>query len=216
MSGADPAQCVPAFRSWAIVPAAGASQRMGEPKLLLPWRDGTVLDQVLAQWRASGVAGCLVVLDPHSPARDALEACVRRAGAQVCLPPQSPPDMRSSLLAGLAEWERQGLPAADDVWLTAPADLPLLAPGAIDGLLAAYDPRHPRALAACYQGRRSHPVLVPWSWKQRWERSAAGGGLSQLLAEGPTQDVWLPEHFRRPPDMDTPDQYRAQYDRYGR
>ena len=34
-----------------IILAAGASERMGRPKLLLPWGKSTVLAHLLAQWR---------------------------------------------------------------------------------------------------------------------------------------------------------------------
>ena len=40
-------------RSFAVVPAAGRSRRMGRPKLLLPWGESTIIQQVLGAWRAS-------------------------------------------------------------------------------------------------------------------------------------------------------------------
>jgi molybdenum cofactor cytidylyltransferase len=51
------------FRS-AIVLAAGASQRMGRPKALLPWRGTTLLEHVVQQARLAGVAEIVVVLGP--------------------------------------------------------------------------------------------------------------------------------------------------------
>ena len=44
------------FRAFAIVPAAGRSTRMGRPKLLLPWSDGSMIESQLRAWRASRVA----------------------------------------------------------------------------------------------------------------------------------------------------------------
>ena len=55
-------QSVPRF--FGVIPAAGRSVRMGEPKLLLPWRDGTLIEHVLAQWLASRVACVTVVVHP--------------------------------------------------------------------------------------------------------------------------------------------------------
>jgi len=48
----------------AIVLAAGASQRMGTPKALLPWGDSTLLESAIVQARASGVTDLVVVLGP--------------------------------------------------------------------------------------------------------------------------------------------------------
>ena len=39
----------------AIVLAAGLSRRMGRPKLSLPWRDTTVIGQVVSVLSAAGV-----------------------------------------------------------------------------------------------------------------------------------------------------------------
>jgi molybdenum cofactor cytidylyltransferase len=50
------------FRSFAIVPAAGRSARMGAPKLLLPLGDRPVIDWVLAAWTASRVTRTVVVV----------------------------------------------------------------------------------------------------------------------------------------------------------
>ena len=50
------------FRSFAVVPAAGRSERMGAPKLLLPLGDSTVIEHVLAAWTASPVTRTVVVV----------------------------------------------------------------------------------------------------------------------------------------------------------
>lgn len=50
------------MRAFAIVPAAGLSRRMGAPKLLLPWGSATVIEAVVARWRASPVERIVVVV----------------------------------------------------------------------------------------------------------------------------------------------------------
>ena len=37
-----------------VILGAGASARMGEPKLLLPWRGTTVIGHLISQWRELG------------------------------------------------------------------------------------------------------------------------------------------------------------------
>ncbi len=45
-----------------IILGAGASSRMGTPKLLLPWRDTTIIGHLISQWRELGAAQIAVVL----------------------------------------------------------------------------------------------------------------------------------------------------------
>lgn len=45
----------------AIILAAGLSKRMGQPKMLLPWGETTVLGQVVATIAAAGIEDILVV-----------------------------------------------------------------------------------------------------------------------------------------------------------
>lgn len=52
----------------AIVLAAGASRRMGRPKPLLPWRDGTLLGSELATLAAAGIDRVAVVLGAYADA----------------------------------------------------------------------------------------------------------------------------------------------------
>jgi molybdenum cofactor cytidylyltransferase len=48
----------------AVILAAGASQRMGTPKALLPWRGVTLLEHALEQACAAGIEEVVVVLGP--------------------------------------------------------------------------------------------------------------------------------------------------------
>src|SRR3954447_24647836 len=52
------------LRRAALILAAGASERMGTPKALLPWGDSTLLDYAVGQARAAGVDEIVVVLGP--------------------------------------------------------------------------------------------------------------------------------------------------------
>src|SRR3989442_11142538 len=44
-----------------IILAAGASSRMGQPKLLLPWGNTSILGHLIAQWRGVGAEQIAVV-----------------------------------------------------------------------------------------------------------------------------------------------------------
>src|SRR5215211_3816779 len=108
-------------RHFAVLPAAGASVRMGAPKLLLPWGRQSLLEHVLDAWTASGIDGLAIVLPP-----DQLELARRASkfGIEVVVPPVRPADMKHSVRLGLARLAERFQPSSDDAWLLAPADLP--------------------------------------------------------------------------------------------
>ncbi|MBI2479660.1 MAG: NTP transferase domain-containing protein, partial [Planctomycetia bacterium] len=108
-------------RSFAIVPAAGRSRRMGHDKLLLPWGDSTVIESLLASWRASGVDEIIVVMR-----QDQTELQSLCSGATIVTPEIPPPEMKDSVLAALDHIRKAIAPAGSDVWLLAPADMPQL------------------------------------------------------------------------------------------
>lgn len=59
----------PAFTSRplaGVVLAAGESRRMGQPKLLLPWGEGTILSRTLANALAGGIRPLSVVCGAHA------------------------------------------------------------------------------------------------------------------------------------------------------
>src|SRR5215470_3180049 len=61
-----PSPSVAAGRAGVIV-AAGASERMGQPKALLAWRGSTLLEYAVQQARLAGVEELVVVLGPATP-----------------------------------------------------------------------------------------------------------------------------------------------------
>ena len=48
----------------AVILAAGASERMGTPKALLPWGDSTLLDHAIREVHAAGADAVVVVVGP--------------------------------------------------------------------------------------------------------------------------------------------------------
>ncbi|GIW83867.1 MAG: 4-diphosphocytidyl-2C-methyl-D-erythritol kinase [Gemmataceae bacterium] len=165
-----------AVRVLAVVPAAGQSVRMGQPKLLLPWGRQTVIEAVVAALRAGGVDRVLVVVGPKM---EALAERASAAGALIHTLTTPTPDMRSTVEQGLDYLRRQKLLQEKDGWLLAPADHPTLSAGVVRQLLAAFatelatqrnDPPSAATeeqssagkliLVPVYQGRRGHPLLV--------------------------------------------------------
>src|SRR5512147_2848653 len=83
----------------AILPAAGASRRMGRPKLLLPWGESTIVGSLVAALRTAGVSPLALVA---APGDEALQTWARAAGLVVGINPLPERGMLSTIQAGLA------------------------------------------------------------------------------------------------------------------
>jgi molybdenum cofactor cytidylyltransferase len=190
------------MRSYAIVPAAGASARMGAHKLLMPLGGQTVIDRVLASWRQSEVTRVVVVVRAADSAL--LERCIAAgSGVDVVAVPTAPRDMKASALLALQYVAAHYSPDPNDAWLLAPADLPRLSSAAINAVLAAYDPARPSVVAAAFEGERGHPLLMPWALAERVGKLAADAGVNAILEELLVREVvWGDDSILR--DVDTP------------
>jgi len=192
--------------SYAIIPAAGESRRMGKPKLLLPWKQGRIIDAVLQAWSASQVDQVVVtVRADHRPLQ---KQCLQH-DVEVVVPEQTPADMKRSVLYGVDYIRRRYLPADADCLLLAPADMPELSASLIDILLAAHDPADPRLLAPCVDGQRGHPLLIPWQMAGEIRRLEEDEGINKLWDRLPMAlvDADQPGALQ---DIDTPDEYQQQ------
>jgi len=205
-SGESPAACPPKPRGrvFGILPAAGRSRRMGQPKLLLPAGKHTVVEHVLATWQMC-VPVVIVVVHPQDAALR--EICQRR-GAHVVVGQPPPPDMRSSVTYALEELRRVYFPGEADGWLLAPADMPALTAAAIQGVLAARDASRPSILVPTWQGKRGHPVYFPWPLAEAVQGLPPGVGMDALVRTGPTREVAAADPSVLA-DLDTPEAYEA-------
>lgn len=191
-------------RCYAVIPAAGRSVRMGQPKLLLPWQDSTVIETVLAHWQRSGAERIVVVLHPDD---EQLAALCRDHDVEVKIAEPPPPDMKASVRAGLAYLYEAASPEPQDAWLVAPADMPLLTTELIDAVIAAHDPARPAIIVPRHGTRRGHPVLFPWPLAAEVSQLPENQGLKALLETHPVREVpWADAAARE--DMDTPEDYR--------
>jgi molybdenum cofactor cytidylyltransferase len=205
------------MHSFAVIPAAGRSRRMGRPKLLLPWHDGTVFSALLTAWKHSRVERVVVVVHPDD---EEIAAIGRAMGVHVVVPAAPPAEMKDSVALGLAWIEARFGPPADAAWLLAPADLPLLSPQVIDVLLSTHVANCSAAqagvalpiLVPTYSGRRGHPVLFPWSLASEVQHLAAGEGVNALIKRAAVSQIECGA-AAAPADIDTPDDYQRLHKR---
>lgn len=223
------------MRAFAIVPAAGKSRRMGQPKLSLPWDGSTVIAQLLRSWRLSRVERVVVVVRKGDEAliqrvRQAIEQGTSLPGADqdeantdrrplaavdLLLPEIDPPDMKDSVRQALDHIQRLYQPTVDDVWLLAPADVPTLSTAVINGLLAATRSPQSSILIPTAGGHRGHPALFPFRLAAAVAGLSEQEGVNAILRRAPVEEVELGAAALAP-DFDTPDEYARLVERWGR
>ena len=199
-------QVAPTMRTIGLIPAAGKSRRMGRPKLLLPLRETTVLEQVLAAVRSAGVDEILVVVAPEM---DELAQLASAAHAHVLRLAADTPDMRTTCLHGLAWIEDHFHPEPGDGCLLVPADHPTLRPDVVRALIAAaQEDAEKTIIVPTYAGRRGHPAWLAWSHVAAIRALPTGLGLNAFIRAQTAQTrelPWLSDEVLC--DLDTPEDY---------
>ena len=153
-----------------VILGAGASSRMGRPKLLLPWGDTTVIGHLLSQWRELGAKQIGIVLRPQ----DALLAAeLDRLGFprfDRIENPQPERGMFSSIRCA-ADWT--GWKSEIETWAIVLGDQPHLRPETLRQLLEFHFANADTISQLEFDGHARHPVLVPRRAFQELKTSAA-------------------------------------------
>lgn len=136
----------------ALILAAGQSKRMGQPKMLLPWGETTVLEKIIATFRAAGIEDILVVTGGD---RERVEALVGESARTVFNPDYAEGEMLSSVQAGLA-----GLRPVTEAALIGLGDQPQVREGSVRAVVEEYRKSGASLVVPSFQMRRGHPWLV--------------------------------------------------------
>lgn len=198
----------PRMCAFAIVPAAGRSRRMGRAKLMLNWQGAPLIDAVVGAWRSARVETVVAVVHPDD--KSLAEHC-RNLGANVVVPHDSPAEMKDSVRIALNYIERSYRPAANDVWLLAPADMPRISAAVIDVLIDAAGQTAGNIFVPTHRGRRGHPTLFRWPLAREVEGLAANEGVNALLDRHQVFSIEC-DNEGIVTDVDTPDDYRRLID----
>lgn len=136
----------------AVVLAAGRSQRMGRPKMVLPWSETTVIEQVVKVLLTSSVGDMVVVT---GGAREDVEFALSGLKVRtVNNPDYANGEMARTLQVGLSAME-DGVEAA----LVVLGDQPQIEQSVVEAVIVAYEQGN-RLVVPSYQMRRGHPWLV--------------------------------------------------------
>jgi len=192
---------------FAVIPAAGRSRRMGQPKLLLSLGGRTVIARLAEALRHPTIRETVVVLRRED---EPLRAAVVECGATPLQPERDPPDMRQSVQHALDSIRERYQPAADAGWLLIPADHPLLSRQALERLLSEWEASAAEILVPTYQGRRGHPTLFRWRFAEEVPAIPPDQGLNWLVRRHAAEIVEVPvDDPSVIADLDTPADYAA-------
>ena len=182
-----------------IVLAAGAAERMGEAKQLLPHRGHSLLQHAVDVAEASQLGPIVVVTGAYG---DDVEASLRLERATTTRNLDFRRGNMSSLEAGA-----EAAPDAEALILLM-GDHPEIRVEVVDQMVALWIDSRPWAAVAAYADRVAHPFLLS---RPALDEAIALGGpklLWKLLAEDDTgRVVHLPVDHPAPIDVNTPADY---------
>lgn len=189
----------------AIVPAAGKSQRMGQPKLLLPLGPRRVIEHVLDALANSRVDRTIVVLPPDADELHNVVSAFEVESVQLAAPT---PDMRTSVLCGLERAEELAGAAKPTDFLVALADQPTLSARIVDQLIDRSRGNTKSVFIPTNRGKRGHPVLFCWSLATRVREIPSDRGLDWLINQlGEEVEEFPVDDSGLLMDLDTPADY---------
>lgn len=137
----------------ALILAAGASRRMGQPKMLLPWSNLTVIEQVISTFLNAGVKDVLVVT---GGAREQVEKAIEHLPVRKLYNPDyETGEMLSSLQLALTQMK----PETEAV-LVGLGDQPQIQASTVQRVCEVYKDSRARLVVPSFNHRRGHPWLV--------------------------------------------------------
>ena len=194
-----------AFHLGVVILGAGASARMGRPKLLLPWGETTVIGQILSQWQQLGAEQIAVVMRENDLPLASELARLKFPAANRIHNPQPERGMFSSIICA-ANWA--GWKTHLTHWAIVLGDQPHLQTETLRTLRDG-SAQNPQAICQpALGGREKHPVILP-ARAMADLKSPAAADLKAFLKLTDCPRVLCPvADAGLSLDLDTPDDYK--------
>jgi molybdenum cofactor cytidylyltransferase len=161
----------------AIILAAGASRRLGQPKQLVRIAGETLLDCTIREVRESGAQPILVVLGAH---RDAIQTDVDLSGVHLVVNLNWEQGIASSIHVGIDAVQEQVADVTAVLMLV--CDQPKLTAEHLRALIAIHDKTtEPAVVASAYAGIAGIPAIFPVSQFSRLLALQGDAGARYIL-----------------------------------
>lgn len=184
-----------------LILAAGSSSRMGSPKQLLAWGQGTLLQNAIAQVALSAVDKTVVVLGANA------------AHISETIPKNIPSvenknwhtGMGSSIACGMRFLLQSNVVYRAVLILL--ADQPFIDAEYINRMLSTMKSEAKGIIATAYDGRAGVPALFSTPYFTPLEKLNSEFGAKELLSKN-TKDIHLLDAGNKTTDIDTPEDYK--------
>lgn len=161
----------------AILLAAGQSKRIGRPKLLLPFDDGTILGRTIDNLLRSKVDEVIVVLGYRA---QEVKKVVAGRPVKAVFNPDYPRGMSTSLISGLKLVDDR----AERV-MVALADQPLIGKETYNRLIAASLNCDKGIIVPTYQAKRGNPIILSTRYREELLALEGDVGGREILKRHP-------------------------------
>ena len=186
---------------WALVLAAGESRRMGEPKLLLPFGESTIIETVVQNLMESTLDGILVVLGHRW---QGILDKLKNYAVETTVNPHYQRGMLSSV-----QWGFRELPRDTQAALVVLGDQPGISARTIDLLIRAFRTGNKSIVFPTYEDSGGHPLLVDMKHRRDIQSLDPAVGLRNLLERHPEDVMRVAiETGSDLQDIDNPEDYR--------
>jgi molybdenum cofactor cytidylyltransferase len=182
-----------------IVLAGGLSRRMGQPKLLLPWSNKTILRTVVETALQAQDRRIKVVVNPRIPQ---LVQEVAELPVEVVVNHHAHDGMSTSLRAGIEAME-----ADIEAVMVLLADQPMMTPEIVNRVISEYRATKSVIVQASFAGEAGHPVLFDRALFSELLTLSGDQGAKAVIEKYRKQRQLV--HFAMPPlkDIDTKEDY---------
>jgi molybdenum cofactor cytidylyltransferase len=187
----------------AIILAAGASERMGYPKALLPYRGRPFLTGILEACQAAGMEHNVVVLGYYE---DKIRSTIDLSDAIVATNTELDAGPIGSIRAGIRALAGKPVEAAV-IW---PVDRPHVGVATVSALVDVFRESHGVIVVPTHDGRRGHPVLFGKAVFEELLAAPNDEGARAVVHKEPARVVEIPvDDMAVLEDFNTPEDYKG-------
>jgi molybdenum cofactor cytidylyltransferase len=192
----------------AVILAAGESRRMGRPKQLLPFGEGTILERVVDTLTAAGVGEVIVVLGHLA---DRVRVVLGQRHVKIAVNDSYREGMLSSVQCGV-----RAIGGQQDAVLFALGDQPHIESQVVREVMRAYRSGDAGIVIPRYGGTKGHPIIINLPrYREAILHLPAHVGLNALMQQHADDvryiDVTTEDIIR---DIDVPEDYTRELARF--
>lgn len=189
----------------AIILAAGQSTRMGVSKMLLPWKDATVLDAVISLAVSARLSTVAVVTGAFHDQIQNILAAYGNQIIEIFNPHYIEREMFFSLKMAIQELQDKC-----DAAMIFLGDQPQISHAIVEAIIQKFRISHPQIILPSYNMRRGHPILIHQDYLREILSMPDSGSLKEFMNNNSSAiDYLLVDTREVLEDIDSP----ADYDR---